>query len=121
MLSAAIGFAILAYALALVQPFLPHVAFYVQRDALAELFCVNPQTSCNGSCYLMSKVRENGPESRPLTEPKPVRSLAPHLLEADPAPAVTTDPRPLAYPRLVIPLPDSPWRGLDLPPPRLSC
>jgi hypothetical protein len=63
MRSAAIGFAILAYALALVQPFLPHVAFYVQRDALAELFCVNPQTSCNGSCYLMSKVRENGPET----------------------------------------------------------
>ncbi len=121
MRSAAIGFAILAYALALVQPFLPHVAFYVQRDALAELFCVNPQTSCNGSCYLMSKVRENGPESRPLTEPKPVRSLAPHLLEAVPAPAVLAAPRPTAHPPLITPLPDSPWRGPDSPPPRLSC
>lgn len=120
MRSAAIGVAFLAYALALFQPFLPHVAFYVQRDALAELFCVNPQTSCNGSCYLMSKVRENGPDSRPLTEPRPVRSLAPHhVLAADPA-LTETPELPVTPPALVCALPDAPWRGLDPPPPRPS-
>jgi len=115
----AIGMLVVAYSLAIVQPFLPFVAFQVQRDALADLFCINKEVpSCHGTCYLMSQVRQAPQQTDPATGLNTVRSLAPHVLE-EAAPSEEAQQEQLTYPAFQEPMLTSEDMFPETPPPRV--
>ncbi len=115
------SFCLAVYSLALVQPFLPQIAFYAQEDRLAELFCINPPDSgCNGQCYLMAQIRDQGPnQSTPLEAPQPIRSLAPHMLEADMAQPESPELFSRVWPPAAFASGESPVMAIEPPPPRV--
>ncbi|MFM1879258.1 MAG: hypothetical protein RLZZ241_2124 [Bacteroidota bacterium] len=56
----ALAFTVL-YMLAMYRPVAPVFDYLMNRDYIAEVFCINkdkPELSCNGQCYLMKTLKE---------------------------------------------------------------
>lgn len=52
----------ISFLIGLMQPILPLVEYYVFKESIIELFCENrdePETECEGSCYLTNQLKKN--------------------------------------------------------------
>lgn len=67
----AIAFTVL-YMLAMYRPVAPVFDYLMNRDYIAEVFCINkdkPELSCNGQCYLMKSLKEKQPQDNSKAPP----------------------------------------------------
>jgi len=58
------------YLLAMYRPVAPVITYLINRDQIAELFCVNkdkPALQCHGQCYLMRILKEKQSEKKGST------------------------------------------------------
>ncbi|MEL7588016.1 MAG: hypothetical protein AAGU19_15010 [Prolixibacteraceae bacterium] len=55
-------------AILVLHPVLPFIEYYTFREYIAENLCVNrenPQSCCEGKCYLEKRVEESTPDNNP--------------------------------------------------------
>lgn len=51
----------------LIRPVLPMVEYYLFKESIIELFCVNrdvPESDCEGICYLSDRLEENSKQAQ---------------------------------------------------------
>ena len=56
------------YLLGIIQPALPLIEYYMFKDSISELFCEernNPESDCDGACYLSDQIEEQDDQDRP--------------------------------------------------------
>ena len=82
------------YLAGLVQPVLPLVEYYLFKESITELFCVNrdnPESDCEGMCYLSNQIEEQedqqgSPDSLLNSEDVLITLPAPEILSDTPTP-----------------------------------
>ncbi len=55
-----------SYLVGIIQPVLPMMEYYLFKESIVELFCVNrdvPESDCEGSCYLADQMEKSNKKS----------------------------------------------------------
>lgn len=56
------------YLVGFIQPALPMIEYYMFKESISELFCEernNPESDCEGACYLSNQIEDQDNQDRP--------------------------------------------------------